>query len=55
MDVDKLKTVPVGLNKLGIVVNNGVDKKTVYEKLVAKVNNIYPSGFLLKTKYDTGK
>ena len=54
MDVDKLKTVPVGLNKLGIVVNNGVDKKTVYEKLVAKVN-IYLSGFLLKTKYDTDK
>ena len=30
-------------------------KKTVYDKLVAKVNNIDISGFVLKTKYDTGK
>ena len=51
MDLDKLKTVPVALSKLAIVDNTGVDKKTVYEKLVAKVN----IGFLLKTKYDTDK
>ena len=30
-------------------------KKTVYDKLAAKVNNIDTSGFLLKTKYDTDK
>ena len=27
----------------------------MYDKLVAKVNNIDTSGFLLKTKYDTDK
>ena len=28
-------------------------KKRVYDKLVAKVNNIDTTGFVLKTKYDT--
>ena len=39
-DVDKLKTVPIDLSKLSNVVRNEVVKKTVYNKLVAKVNNI---------------
>ena len=30
-------------------------KKATYDKLVAKVNNIDISGFVLKTKYDTDK
>ena len=30
-------------------------KKTVYEKLVAKVNNIDTGDFVLKTKYQTDK
>ena len=30
-------------------------KKTVYDKLVTKVNNIDISGFALKTKYHTDK
>ena len=30
-------------------------KKTVYDKLVAKVNNIDTSGFVLKTKYVADK
>ena len=30
-------------------------KKTEYNKLVAKVNNIDTSEFVLKTKYDTDK
>ena len=30
-------------------------KKTVYNKLVAKVNNIDISGFILKTTYDIDK
>ena len=46
--------VPVDLSKLSDVVKNVV-KKTVYDKLVAKVNSIDTSGFVLKTKYDTGK
>ena len=32
-----------------------LSKKTLYDKLVAKVNNIDTSGFVLKTKYDTDK
>ena len=55
IDIDKLNTVPVDLSKLSNVVNNEVVKKTVYGKLVAKVNAIDTSGFVLKTKYDTCK
>ena len=46
IDVDKLKTVPADLSKLSNVVNHGVIKKTVYDKLVEKVNNIDTSGFV---------
>ena len=35
--------------------NNEVVKKTVHDKLTAKVNNIDTSGFVLKIKYDTDK
>ena len=51
-EVDKLKPVPTDLSKLSNVVKNEVVKKNTYDKLVAKVNNIDTSGFLLKTKYD---
>ena len=37
------------------IVKNAVVKKTVYEKLVATVNNIDTSEFVLKTKYQTDK
>ena len=47
--------VPVDLSKLSDVVKNEVVKKTTYDKLVAKINNIDSSGFVLKTKYDTNK
>ena len=40
LDIDKLAPVPVGLSKLSDVVKNDVVKKTVYDKLVAKVNSI---------------
>ena len=55
LDIDKLVPVPVDLIKLSDVVKNDVVKKGVYDKLVAKVNNIDTSGFVLKTKYDTDK
>ena len=55
LDIGKLAPVPVDLSKLSDVVKNDVVKKTVYDKLVAKVNNIDTSGFVLKTKYDTDK
>ena len=49
IDVDKLKTVPVDLAKLSNVVTNDVVKKTEYDKLVEKVDNIDTAGFALKT------
>ena len=55
LDIDKLTPVPVDLSKLSDVVKNNVIKKTVYDKLVAKVNNIDTSNFVLKTKYNTDK
>ena len=55
LDIDKLVPVPVDLSKLSDVVKNDVAKKTVYDKLVAKVNSIDNSAFVLKTKYDTEK
>ena len=55
LDIDKLAPVPVDLSKLSDVVKNDVVKKTVYDKLVAKVDNIDTSDFVLKTKYQTDK
>ena len=55
LDIDKLVPIPNDLSKLSNVVKNDVVKKTVYDKLVAKVNSIDTSGFVLKTKYDTDK
>ena len=55
IDADKLKTVPDDLSKPSNVVNNEVVKKTVYDKLAAKVNNIDIRRFVLKTKDDTDK
>ena len=55
LDIGKLAPVPVDLSKLSDVVKNDVAKKTVYEKLVAKANNIDTSDFVLKTKYKTDK
>ena len=55
LDIDKLVPVPVDLSKLSDVVKNDVIKKASYDKLVAKVNNIDTSGFVLKTKYDMDK
>ena len=54
-DIDKLAPVPVDLSRLSDVVKNDVVKKTVYDKLVAKVNNIDTSDFVLKTKYNADK
>ena len=50
LDIDKLVPVPVDLSKLSDVVKHDVVKKTVYDKLVEKVNNIDTSGFASKTK-----
>ena len=55
LDIDKLVPVPLYLSKLSNVVKNDVAKKAVYDKLVAKVNNIDTSDFVLKTKYQREK
>ena len=55
LDFDKLTPAPNGLAKLSNVVKNDVVKKTEYDKLVAKVNNIDTTGFVLKITYDTDK
>ena len=50
----KLAPVPFNLSKLRDVVRNDV-KKASYEKLVAKLNNMDTSEFVLKTKYQADK
>ena len=41
LDIDKLVPVPVDWSKLNDVVKNDVVKKTDYDQLFAKVNNIW--------------
>ena len=53
LDIDKLAPVSADLSKLSDVEKNDAVKKTMYDKLVAKVNNIDTSNFVLKTKYNT--
>ena len=55
LNIDKLVPIPDDLSKLSNVVRNDVVKKTAYNKLVAKVDNIDTSNFVLKTKYNTDK
>ena len=55
LDIDKLAPVLVDLSKLSDVVKNNVVKKTVYDKLASKVNNIDTSEFVLKIKYQADK
>ena len=59
LDIDKLVPVPTDLSKLSNFLKNDV-KKTVYDKLVTKVNaiplsSIDTSDIVFKTKYDTDK
>ena len=53
LDIDKLTPVPSDLAKLSNVVKNDVVKRTVYDKLIVKVNRNDTTGFVLKTTYDT--
>ena len=55
LDIDKLVPIPVDLSKLSDVVKNDVVKKTVYDKLATKVNNIDTNDFILKNKCQTEK
>ena len=55
LNIDKLTPIPNDLAKLSNVVKNDVVKKTIYDKLIAKVDNIDNAGFVLKTTYDADK
>ena len=57
LDFDKLVPAPADLSKLSNVVNNEVVKKTDYNKLVTKVNNINvgTGKFILKSDYNADK
>ena len=53
--IEKLAPVPVDLSKVSDVVKNYAVKIALYNKLVAKVNNVDTSEFALKTKYQIDK
>ena len=53
LDIGKLVPIPNDLSKLSNVLKNDVVKKTVYNKLVGKVDSINTNDFVLKNKYDT--
>ena len=55
LNIAKLTPVPDHLTELSNVVKNDVVKKTEYDKLVAKVDNIDTTGIVLKTTYYTDK
>ena len=46
LDIDKLKPVPTDLSKLSDLVKNDVVKKTDYNELVTKVDDIDTSGLV---------
>ena len=46
LDIDKLVPVPTDLSKLSNLVKNDVVKKTAYNKLVSKVDNIDTNDFV---------
>ena len=48
LDIDKLVPVPVDLSKLSDVLKNDVVKKTEYNKLVTKVDNMDTKNFVKK-------
>ena len=50
IDADKLKTVPVDLAKLSNVVKSDIVKKTKYNKLVTKGDDIDTTNFAKRTK-----
>ena len=52
LDIDKLTPVPNDLAKLSSVVKNDVVKKTEFNNLIGKVNNIDTTKFTSRTKYE---
>ena len=52
LDIDKLVSVPVHFSKLSDIVKNNVVKKTEYNKLVTKVDNIDTTNLFKRTKHE---
>ena len=52
LDIDKLTPVPNDLAKLSNVVKNDAVKKTEYNKLVTKIDNIDTTNFVKENKYE---
>ena len=52
LDIDKLVPVPNDLAKLRNLVKTDIVKKTEYDQLVGKVDNIDTANFVLNTKYE---
>ena len=55
LNIDKFAPVLVGLSKQSDVVKHYVVKETSYDKLIAKLNSMDTSRFVLKTKYNSDK
>ena len=53
--MDKLKAIPVDLNKFSNLVDNDLAKKAVYNKLVPQVNAIDTFRFVIKFQYKNAK
>ena len=53
--MDKLTPVPKDLAKLSNIAKDDAATNTVYDKSVAKLNNIDTTGFVSKPKCDTDK
>ena len=51
LDTDKLKLIPKDLAKLSNVVKNDIAKKSEYNALKIKVDNIDTDDYVLKNKY----
>ena len=52
LDIDKLMPVPNDLAKLSNVLKNDVVKKTEYNKIISKVDNIESTKFVSRTTYE---
>ena len=52
LDIGKLETAPVDFSELSNVVKNDVVKKSVYDKLVKKVNAIDSNKQILEKKIE---
>ena len=53
LHIDKLVPIPNDLSKLSNIVKNDVVKKPLCDKIVAKINNIDTSDYVLETNFNT--